>query len=64
MTGKELFVNSVWTMAKKVPAKSPFGGELVYGENAFATLDEAIAYAEAQELTMVRFIDEIGRAHV
>ena len=62
-TGEELFVNASWTTAKKVPAKSPYGVELYYEEtpehsrNAFPTLAEAIAYAESQSLTMVKFID-------
>ena len=56
-TGEELFVNAAWTTAKKVPATSPFGVPLTLGENAFATLDEAIAYAEDHSLTMVKFID-------
>ena len=43
-TGYEVFVNSAWKTASKVPAKSPFGVDLVYGENAFETLDAAIAY--------------------
>ena len=55
ITGTELFVNAAWTEAKH-PAKSPFGVELVWGENAFATLDEAIARAEAQSLTDVQYI--------
>ena len=56
-TGEELFINAAWTTAKKVPAKSPFGVPLTLGENAFATLDEAIAYAEEHSLTMVKYID-------
>ena len=56
-TGEELFINASWTTAKKVPAKSPYGVELVWGENAFATLEDAIAYADAQSLTMVKYID-------
>ena len=62
-SGEELFVNAAWTTAKKVPAKSPYGVELYYEEtpehsrNAFPTLAEAIAYAESQSLTMVKFID-------
>jgi hypothetical protein len=55
--GEELFVNSKWTDARKVPKRSPYGVELVYGENAFRTLAEAIAYAKAQSLADVRCID-------
>ena len=56
-TGEELFINASWTSAKKVPAKSPYGVELVWGENAFATLADAIAYADEKSLTMVKYID-------
>ena len=56
-TGEELFINAAWTTAKKVPAKSPYGVELVWGENAFATLDDAIDYAEEKSLAMVKYID-------
>ena len=56
-TGEELFVNAAWTTAKKVPATSPFGVPLTLGENAFATLDEAIAYADEKSLSMVKYID-------
>lgn len=57
ITGSELFVNSAWTNEKKVPKKSPYGVDLVYGENAFRTLAEAIAYANAHSLAKVQFID-------
>ena len=56
VTGCELFVNSAWTSAKKVPAKSPFGVELEYGVNAFGSLDAAIDYATEAGLTDVQFI--------
>ena len=62
-TGEELFINSTWTTAKKVPAKSPYGVPLYYEEtpehdrNAFATLADAIAYAGSKQLTLVKFID-------
>ena len=56
VTGAELFVNAAWTTEKKVPAKSPFGVPLVWGENAFATLDEAIDYAGSAGLVDVQYI--------
>ena len=40
-----LFVNSAWTAEGKVPKKTPFGEELVYGKNAFPSLSNAKIYA-------------------
>ena len=40
-----LFVNSAWTAEGKVPKKTPFGEELVYGTNAFESLSNAKIYA-------------------
>ena len=40
--GEELFVNAAWTTEKKVPAKSPYGVELTWGENVFRLGDKVI----------------------
>ena len=39
----DLFINAAWTAANKVPKKTAFGVDLVWGDNAFATLAEAKA---------------------
>ena len=46
----KLFVNSTWTSAAKVPKTTPSGIALVFGVNAFASLDAAKAYADAHPL--------------
>ena len=39
----DLFISAAWTAANKVPKKTAFGVDLVWGVNAFATLAEAKA---------------------
>ena len=39
----DLFISAAWTAANKVPKKTAFGVDLVWGDNAFATLAEAKA---------------------
>ena len=39
----DLFISAAWTAASKVPKKTAFGVDLVWGDNAFATLAEAKA---------------------
>ena len=46
----KLFVNSAWTSAAKVPKTTPSGVALVFGVNAFASLDAAKAYADAHAM--------------
>ena len=41
MPAKKIFVNSAW--AKKVPAKSPQGTDLIYWDNAFVSIGSAVA---------------------
>ena len=53
----ELFVNQAWTSAAKVPAESPFGVRLIFGTNAFASLKDAIAYAQDSGLENPIFYD-------